>query len=293
MYSRSCLFLSFLYFLIQPHIIFAAVVINEIQVEPASSQWVELYNTGPDTVDITGWAIDDNAGTQKFIIPASTALPVGTCISFQSGNFNWNTSSNDSALLLSGETRIDEYAFSKSPGDSMSFARNPDGTGDWTTSSAPSRDRLNSSGAPCTTPTPTPTIIPTATPTYNPTPTKSPTNTPTPTNTPIPTATPTSASTQAAATPTPAKKNIPTPTKVSITSTPIITPTQDDVLQGQILGFTDSPTPTPTDAPSDNRDKIKPLVLSLLFVALGLSILMGLFIWNKRSAMKGKKEDIL
>jgi len=34
----------------------AAVVINEIAAsEPADHEWVELFNTGPDAVDLTGW----------------------------------------------------------------------------------------------------------------------------------------------------------------------------------------------------------------------------------------------
>ena len=44
----------------------ASIVINEVLPNPVGStetdmEWVEIYNTGPDTVNVTGWAIEDAA----------------------------------------------------------------------------------------------------------------------------------------------------------------------------------------------------------------------------------------
>lgn len=155
----------------------AQVVINEFQVEPSgSSQWIELYNAGSSLQDISGWFIDDNGGTTKFTIPTNTILTPNACISFQSGSFLWNTASGDKAILLSGETLIDEYQYSGSPGNSVSFGRLPDGTGNWTTFSNPSRDKLNGENTSCLlsvipTPISTPISTPIQTPTVTPSPT--------------------------------------------------------------------------------------------------------------------------
>ncbi|MEK7503984.1 MAG: lamin tail domain-containing protein [Patescibacteria group bacterium] len=153
---------------------YASVVINEFQVEPSgSSQWIELYNTGPNQQDISGWFIDDDGGTTKYTIPTSTILFPNSCLSFQSGSFLWNTASSDKAKLISGETLVDEYQYSNSPGNNISFGRSPDGAGNWTTFNSPSRDKSNNNNVSClslTTPPPsstpiqTPMVIPSPTP---------------------------------------------------------------------------------------------------------------------------------
>ena len=57
---------------------FADVVINEVNYngEPntALNEFVELFNTGPDTVDLTGWVIDDAVG---YAFPDGTLLAAG------------------------------------------------------------------------------------------------------------------------------------------------------------------------------------------------------------------------
>ena len=113
------------------------VVINEFQIDPSTLQWVELYNNGSSSVDISGWIIDDNGSpSTKYTIADNTMLPSHTCLVFTSGNFNFNISSADSARLLAGETVLDSYAYPKSPGSNTSFLRLPDGVGEWATASA-------------------------------------------------------------------------------------------------------------------------------------------------------------
>lgn len=280
-----------------PQKVSAAVVINEFQVDPSGvSQWVEIYNTGPDSQDISGWIIDDNGGTEKYIVPSSTVLGANFCLSFSSGSFNWNTSSADSVRLLNGGTVIDEYAYSSSPGGGVSFGRNPDGTGSFSTFSSPTRDGLNSNGSACVAPTPTPTSTSTPTPTA----TLTPTNTPTPTKTPTPTLTPTGTPTN-----TPTKTPTPTPTSgitasvtPSATSTPTkqSTPTPTEVLE-------ETPEETPTvlgesvevkmSSPSAlvQNNSWKPLVISMLLVATGLAILAGLYTWKIARAKMMENPD--
>lgn len=156
---------------------YASVAINEFQVEPSgSSQWIELYNTGPNSQDISGWFIDDDSGTTKFTIPINTILSSNSCISFQSGNFFWNTASSDKAKLISNEIIIDEYQYSNSPGNNISFGRLPNGTGNWTIFNNPSRDKSNDNNISClSSTTPSPTSTPISTPIQTPAVTPSPT----------------------------------------------------------------------------------------------------------------------
>ena len=242
------------------HPVFAAdVVINEFLAEPSNSQWVELYNTGSSSQDISGWVIDDGGSpSSKYSIPSNTQLPAGACLVFSSGSFYFNTASSDSAQLISDTTVIDQYAYSKSSGSGVSFGRSPDGTGGWTTFMSPSPGSLNSTGDPCL-PAATPTPAPTSTPTSTPAPTVTPTRTPTqtPTKTPTPTVKPT-----ATATPRP-----------SLTAS-----------VSAVLGATDSPEIASVEADTKTKPSVKPLVISLLFVGIGCAILSLVFVWKKRNA---------
>jgi hypothetical protein len=215
-------------------LIFASdVVINEFQVEPNSEQWVELYNKGTNIVDVSGWVIDDNGGSEKYIIPTDTKIdPAGFKV-FESSKFNLNTASEDTIRLLQNDIEIDSFSYEESPGSGISFGRDADGTGTWFTYNLSTKDTTNNSSTPLPTATPIPT--PTFEPTHTPTPTKIPTLTPTPlpSKTPTLTITPSKAPTTALIhTPIPSKKPSPILTKQ------IVTPSnykKQDVLGNRIV----------------------------------------------------------
>jgi len=252
--------------------VFAAdVVLNEFQVKPSTTQWVELFNTGSSSKDISGWIIDDDGSpSQKYIIPPNTDLPSGKCIVFSSGNFNFNPSSPDSIqLLLPDNTLVDQYAYPESSASSVWFGRLPDGTGTWEIVTISSSGHLNSTGDPCLPPaTPTPTPVPTDPP---PKPTNTPTPTLTPTRTPIPTKTPT-----------PTLK--PTPQ-----------PKADQPLAGTtvsaVLGATDSPIAASISADIKTKPSVKPFIISLLLVGIGCAILSLVFVWKKRNLFNTPKSQ--
>lgn len=148
-------------FLLSP--VSASVVINEFQIDPSDSQWVELYNDGDSDEDISGYLIDDSGGSEKFIVPSGVVLLPKKCTTFQSGKFNFNLSSTDSARLIASDTIIDTYAYSKSPGAGKSFGRNVDGANNWIVFDLPTRDKFNASNEPCTYVPPSPTSSPTPT----------------------------------------------------------------------------------------------------------------------------------
>ncbi len=182
------------------------VVINEFQVEPSGSyQWVELFNKGNDTVDISNWIISDSAD-HGFPIP-SILLNSHQCISFTSSRYYFNTATSDGVRLKNGESIVDSHDYEKSPGSNVSLGRSPDGADLWVSFTSPTKDALNENGTSCSAPTAT------STPTITPTLSRTPTHTPTPTNVPTPTKMPTTTKPGPTATKTPTPPKTPTPTK--------------------------------------------------------------------------------
>lgn len=276
--SRLTVLCACFIFLVQP--VYAAdVVINEFQIEPTNIQWVELYNTGSSGQDISGWIIDDDSGgsSSKYTVPAGTFLPPNTCITFDSGSFDWNKSTPDSARLLNGDIVLDSYSYTASPGDGISFGRSPDGTGSWITYSSTTKGKLNSNGVLCLAPTPTPTV----TPTDSPTPSLTPTKTPTPTHTPSPTNSPTSA-------PSTTSTNTPTQTKaISSTPTRAPSPMPSATTTGEILGLSDSGFATPANTlVATPSGTLKPFIISFALIGAGFGILSLLVLWQKRDLFR-------
>lgn len=165
-----------------------SVVLNEFQT--ATPQTVELYNNGTESVDLSGWHIDDSGGSTFYTIDDHTTLPPGTCISFE-GSFGFNTATADMVRLFTAVAQptatnaelVDSFQYDNIADSTKNFQRIPDGSSLWS-AGAPSIDRFNLTGAPCTPPpSPTPTPSPTRTPTPTKTPTPQPTQTPTSTYT--------------------------------------------------------------------------------------------------------------
>lgn len=199
-----------------PQIIYASVVINEFLVEPVEpekEQWVELYNSGEEDIDISGWIIDDGGSLKEnYPISNNTVIKSKKFLFFSSSYFNLNPKTPDSLRLLQGEVVVDSYPYAKSPGVGYSFGREKDGEGTWVVFYPPSKGESNNQSqvVPTETPQPPPTEKPTTTP--------KPTNTPRPTSTPKPTSKPKPSSTPSPTkTPTPTK--VPSPTKIPPTNT--------------------------------------------------------------------------
>ena len=58
-----------------------SVVINEINYKDSPDfevkDWIEIYNNGGDSVDLSNWVFKDDDDTHEFVIPNGTTLPVG------------------------------------------------------------------------------------------------------------------------------------------------------------------------------------------------------------------------
>lgn len=281
------LFIGLLFVFLLPQDVFAQndVIINEFLVEPDAQQWVELFNQGVTSVDISGWFIDDNGGTQKFTIPSGTSIAPGEFKVFESSSFNLNTASADEVRLFNGATIEDSYAYNKSPGNGISYGRVVDGSNSWGIFANPTKGSTNNVTTPLPTATATPTEVPT--PTRTPTPTKvpTPTHTPTPTKSPTPTKVPTST-------------NIPTSTKIPTQSPThsasseqsktslFVSPATNSAYPNAVLGASTSAYPTPpkrevkTLVKSSTNNPIGAvtfIIAAVFFIACGI-----LVYWQKR-----------
>ena len=168
----------------------AALYINEFS-SKTSPDWVEIYNSGPDNVDLGDYTIKD-ASTNTKALGGALASGSFTTIDWDD---NLNNGGDTIRLILDSDgSTVDEIIYGSNgtaaPNENQSAGRSPDGGANWALFSTPSKGSSNNSSTIVPTPTPTPTNSPTNTPT--PTPTNSPTNTPTPSPTPskAPTSTP-------------------------------------------------------------------------------------------------------
>jgi len=239
-------------FLLTPSIVSAQVVINEFQVAP--DDWIEIYNKSDESMDISGWIIDDSGGSEKYTVASGIVLQAKKCISFQSGNFNWNLSDDDIKLLDSQSNPIETYHYDDGPGENVSIGRVVDGEGSLEILTSSSRDKFNVSGGSCLQPTPTPS--------------------PTPSPTQIPTSTPTA---------TPTKSPTPVPTK-SPTPKPTKSPTPEPEVLGKAATSGESK-PTPEESLPEltpdvsSVNKKKPIVLPIIFIGSGV-LMIGFALYN-------------
>lgn len=107
------------------------IKINEIYSHPTSGEeeFVELFNSGGQEVDLSGWYLDDiDGGSSPFLVPAGTIINVGQYMVFnhlQTGiYFN---DDGDSARLLSPDLAVKDEIVYSDPTIGQSYAKFSDG----------------------------------------------------------------------------------------------------------------------------------------------------------------------
>lgn len=200
----------------------SAIVLNEFLPNPVgddnalkpNGEWVELYNNGSVAVDVVNWVLYDAIDTHELIISGAITNTGGTVVASGGflvvyrdgdGDFSLNNTGGDTLRLYNGllpaGNLIDSYTYTTDAPEGKSYARIPDGVGDWVdpcptpgednvSYDCPTIDPLSTSNPevsdddvfistpepvanfsdviqpePILTPTPTPTPTPTATPT--------------------------------------------------------------------------------------------------------------------------------
>ncbi|MEK7517153.1 MAG: lamin tail domain-containing protein [Patescibacteria group bacterium] len=239
-YFSVGLILGIFVLLFLPSNVFAELFINEFSSD-TEPDWIEIYNSGPDEVDLSSYRLRDNTTANKLDL-------FGVIASNSFTSFDWSNRLNKDGdliklLRISDESIIDNVSYGNvgvgisAPNSNQSAGRQSDGGGNWVIFAVSTRGSTNNSSTPVSTPTLTPTVTPT--PTNSPTPTKTPTPTkvPTPTKTPVLTKVPTSS---------------PTLTQHASTSKPPITsemPLADNEYLGDV-----APTAVLGQSTKDNKD---------------------------------------
>lgn len=106
----------------------SSVVINEFFVD-GTAEWVELYNTTENTLDLTNWVVDDNGGSSTTHTigedSTTTVIAPGEFLVVED-NFRFNDGGDTVRLFDSDGNLVDQHTYNSDPGDN-SIGRNPDG----------------------------------------------------------------------------------------------------------------------------------------------------------------------
>lgn len=122
------------------------VLLNEFLPAPSvtfTTEWIELYNTTGDELDISGMWLDDliGAGSAPQQIPADTILAPGGYYVYELSSY-LNNSGDDVYLLGTDNTTVfDSYTYGSSSYD-LSYCRLPDG-GTWASGCTPTMGTPN------------------------------------------------------------------------------------------------------------------------------------------------------
>ena len=113
-----------------------SIVINEVLAHsenPAVQQFVELYNHGTQTTDLSGCVLTDEPTTNKFVIPAGTLIGSGAFVSFNQTQLGFVLNGAGGTIYLikpDGSRVLDAVQF-QPEADGVSFGRWPDGAVDF------------------------------------------------------------------------------------------------------------------------------------------------------------------
>jgi hypothetical protein len=112
---------------------YANVVVNEVELSPSENyigSWVEIYNSGDDAVDISGWSaqILDPPWGGTVVVPSGTAISP-KCFYVLDGDHKWVHNSSGVVILRAADgSEIDRTPlFFDNKTDDFSWSRYPDG----------------------------------------------------------------------------------------------------------------------------------------------------------------------
>lgn len=175
-HSTLCILLYFSFLFYAPTS-FAQLVINELLPNPSgeekTDEWIELFNTSSQTIDILGYQLGDSA-SHRFIISSehltgTNLIPANAFILVypkSTNSFSLNNSGSETVFLYNQATEsavlLDQLSYDGSKED-KSHGRIPDGTGNLTHNLIPSPSSPNTPPTPAPTPTPKPTTTPKST----------------------------------------------------------------------------------------------------------------------------------
>jgi regulation of enolase protein 1 (concanavalin A-like superfamily) len=124
-----------------------AVIINEFlaHTDPPQFDFVELFNTSLQPVDISGCWLSDDFGTNKFRIPNGTVLPARGVMAWTETQLGFSLSSDGEEILLvnSNRTRVLDVVRFGGQANGVSRGSYPDGTPGFVELDTPTANALN------------------------------------------------------------------------------------------------------------------------------------------------------
>ena len=132
------------------------------QTGDADDEYIELYNAGLVSIDVSGWFLDDiaNGGSPPYALPAGTLMPPnGFLLVFSAQTHIALNNGGDTVRLVRPDgVEIETASYASSHAD-QAYSKTIEGGGDWTATYPPSPGSPNQPPPPS--PTPTETVTPT------------------------------------------------------------------------------------------------------------------------------------
>ena len=128
-----------------------AVKINEFSSN--SPDFVELINTGAETVDLSGWVLKDNTENNSYTFPSGSSIAAGAILglSGEDVDFAFGLGNGDAVRLFApGAVLIDSHTYPAHPPAGQSWGRCPDGTGAIVVTAAATKGAPNTCAVPPT-----------------------------------------------------------------------------------------------------------------------------------------------
>ena len=266
----------------------ASVYINEFG-SSDNPDWVEIYNSGSSSVDLSLYKLEDLA--------ANTLTLSGTITAGGFATFDWSNRLNNSGdtiklNLLADNSTVDSVVYGSggsisAPSAGQSGGRQTDGGSGLVVFTAASKGVTNNSSVP----TPSPTSSPTPTPSPGPTNTNTPTPTKVP-NTPTPTLTSTSS---------PTKKPTSTPSSTEdLTVVNDSNPTTPEIILGTQTVGENQPEGEQTEENKNSLSLGKSFTLGKALIAGGFALvgltfvgLSGYSLLKRRPETSSKNSDTM
>lgn len=130
-----------------------AVRINEVVSNGDTFDWIEVVNIGAEPVDISGWIVKDDNDSRTLAVASDTTLEPGAFFAIDvnnnatPGNFGLGNGDQARIFLPDGTTLVDGMSYAAharlTGGEDTSWARCPDGTGDFLISSTTTKGAAN------------------------------------------------------------------------------------------------------------------------------------------------------
>lgn len=123
------------------------LVINEVESDGDTTDWVELYNPTASAIDASGLRMTDNNPSRTFTIPASSTVPAHgfLAVDVSVGTGNFGLGNGDEVHLWDGSTEIDSMGYATHATTTWGLC--PDGVGDFVTTLAATKGAANACAA--------------------------------------------------------------------------------------------------------------------------------------------------